>query len=78
MNIIDMLASSQEQKGNETNILLAKELAASENHEGITELVRNLMNKDKRIQSDCIKTLYEIGHIKPELIADYYVVESCN
>ena len=29
-------------------------------------------NKNKNIQSDCIKTLYETGYLNPELIADYY------
>ena len=37
----------------------------------IQELVRNLDNKDRNIQSDCIKVLYEIGYIAPELIAGY-------
>ncbi len=72
MNIIDLLASTQGLKGSEANIVLAQKLAASENHEGIKELVENLFNKDKRIKSDCIKTLYEIGYIKPRLISDYY------
>ena len=31
-----------------------------------------MKNKDKKIQADCIKTLYEIGYIKPELIAAYF------
>jgi len=34
-------------------------------------LVENLANKDKNIQSDCIKVLYEIGAHQPELIAGY-------
>ena len=29
-------------------------------------------NKDKKIQGDCIKVLYETGYIKPELIANYH------
>jgi len=37
----------------------------------INEPVKNLENKDKRIQSDCIKILYEIEYLKPELIAGY-------
>ena len=34
-------------------------------------MVENLGNKDKSIQSDCIKILYEIGYIKPIIISDY-------
>jgi hypothetical protein len=72
MKVLDLLASTQSLKGSEANIVLAQKLAASENHEGIKDLVENLLNKDKRIQSDCIKTLYEIGYIKPRLISEYY------
>jgi hypothetical protein len=38
----------------------------------VEELIKNLNNKNKRIQSDCIKVLYEIGYIKPDMIAGYY------
>jgi len=72
MTTINLLASSQRLKGNEANIVLAKEIALTENKEAIKELVDNLKNKDKNIQSDCIKTLYEIGYIQSELIADYH------
>jgi len=72
MSVINLLSSSQGQKGNEANIVLAKEISASNNKGAVRELVENLSNKNKNIQSDCIKTLYEIGYIKPELIADYH------
>ena len=72
MTIINLLSSSQRLKGNDANIALAKEIALIENKKAIKELVDNLKNKDKNIQSDCIKTLYEIGYIKPKLIADYH------
>lgn len=53
------------------NQLLAKKLAAKEDKLGIIEIAENIWNKNKNIQSDCLKVLYEIGYIKPELIADY-------
>jgi hypothetical protein len=71
MNIISKLASSIGEKGSEANIRLAHEIAESDDKVAIQELVENLRNKDKRIQSDCIKTLYEISYIKPRLIVDY-------
>lgn len=71
-SIIELLASSQGLKGDDSNISLAKEIASSENKKAIKELIENLKNKNKNIQSDCIKTLYEIGYLKPKLIADYY------
>jgi len=72
MTVINLLASTQGLKGNEANISLAKEIFISNNKAAVKELVDNLNNKNKNIQSDCIKTLYEIGYLKPELIADYH------
>jgi hypothetical protein len=71
MSVIDKLASSLNFRGTEPNITLAKEIAEQDNREAVKELVDNLANKNKNIQSDCIKTLYEIGYIKPGLIAGY-------
>ena len=71
MSVINMLSSSQGLKGNEANISLAKEIFATNNKVAVKELVENLTKNNKNIQSDCIKTLYEIGYLKPELIADY-------
>jgi hypothetical protein len=46
-------------------------LAAKKDKAGIREIAENLWNKDKNIQADCIKVLYEIGSIELKLIADY-------
>ena len=72
MTVLKLLSSSLGQKGNEANIALAKEIAETENHEAIKELVENLINKDKKIQVDCIKVLYETAYLKPQMIAEYY------
>ncbi|NHF59746.1 hypothetical protein FK220_010360 [Flavobacteriaceae bacterium TP-CH-4] len=72
MSVLPSLASALGSRSSEANIALAQQIASSENHEAIDELIVNLRNKDNRIQGDCIKTLYEIGYIKPELIADYH------
>jgi hypothetical protein len=71
MTVIDKLACMQGRRDEVPNQELAKELAATRDADGIRELVDNLRNKDKKISSDCIKTLYEIGYIDPELITDY-------
>ncbi|MCF8358313.1 MAG: hypothetical protein K9H26_06115 [Prolixibacteraceae bacterium] len=71
MGVINLLASQQGHRGSEANITLARQIAETDNKTAIKELVENLSNKDKRIQSDCIKVLYETGYIKPELIAGY-------
>ncbi len=71
MGVINLLVSQQGLRGSEANIALARQIADTDNKKAIKELVENLSNKDKRIQSDCIKVLYETGYIKPELIASY-------
>ncbi len=73
MTVLNQLASARGLKGSEANIRLAKELSVSKNLHAVKELVANLTNKDKNIQSDCIKTLYELGYLAPDMIADYYV-----
>lgn len=71
MSILNRVASQQNRRDDVPNQELARELAATENLNGIKEITENLFNKDKNIKSDCIKVLYEIGYIKPELIAEY-------
>ncbi len=73
MNVIDKLATSLGRRDDVPNQELAKEIAETNNKSAISELVELLKNsKDRKIQSDCIKTLYETGYIKPGLIADYH------
>ena len=72
MTVLKLLSSTQGLKGNEANIALARQISLTDNKNAVKELVDNLDNEDKNIQSDCIKTLYELGYLKPELIADYH------
>lgn len=71
MSILYKLASVQNVRSDVPNQELANELSKNNDKEGIKEIVLNLGNKDKKIQSDCIKVLYEIGYINPSLIEDY-------
>ncbi len=71
MSILGQLASAQGINSTEPNKLLARQLVADQNKAGIKELVDNLDNKQQRIQSDCIKTLYEAGEQDPKLIAPH-------
>jgi len=71
MTIIDKLASSLNRKDEGPNQELAKYIADRDDKGAVVELVDNLYNKDKNIQSDCIKVLYEIGDLKPSLIAEF-------
>ena len=44
-----------------------------ENHniEGIREIADILWNKDKRVQTDCLSVLEQVGLLEPELIENY-------
>jgi hypothetical protein len=71
MTVLNRLASALHRRDETPNQKLAQEVATSANGAAVKELVDNLSNKDKNIQSDCIKVLYEIGERRPELISDY-------
>jgi len=71
MTIIDKLATALNRKDEGPNQELAKIIADRDDKEAVKELVDNLYNRDKNIQRDCIKVLYEIGDLKPSLVAEY-------
>ena len=71
MTILDKLSSSPGRRDEKPNQELAKQIISKKDGKAVKELVLNLQNKSKDIQSDCIKVLYEVGEQKPELIAKY-------
>ena len=71
MSVLNRLASSLGRRDEIPNQELAQDLAASQDRQGIQEIAKNLWSKDRNIQADCIKVLYEIGSIEPGLISDY-------
>jgi len=71
MTVITKLASSLGRRDEVPNQELAKVIAGKNDKNAVQELVENLSNKKKEIQSDCIKVIDEIGEIKPDLIAGY-------
>ena len=71
MSVLNRLASAQGKRSDLPNQALARELAAGKNKKAIREVAQNLQNKDRNIQSDCLKVLYEIGYLEPGLIAAY-------
>lgn len=70
-SILDRIAAAQGRRDEAPNQELARELAEREDQEGIRELVANLRHADQDVRSDCLKALYEVGYLKPELIAGY-------
>jgi len=71
MSVLDKIAFYMNRRDDVLNQQLARELAETENVVGIKEIAENLEHKNKSVQSDCLKVLYEIGYLKPALIADY-------
>lgn len=71
MTVIDKLASSLKRRDEAPNVKLAESIVQKNDKEAVVDLVENLANKDREIQSDCIKVLYEVGARKPELIAQF-------
>jgi hypothetical protein len=71
MSVLNRIAYYQNRQDEVPNQELAHQLAEAEDRQGIQEIAENLWNSNVNIQSDCIKVLYEIGYLKPELIAAY-------
>ena len=69
--MLEKLAYSLGRNDEEPNIELAKKLIKTKNKKGINEIVDGLNNPKEQIANDCIKVLYEIAGIVPELISEY-------
>jgi len=71
MSVLNKIAYFQNRRDEVPNQELARELAETKNKKGIQEIAENLGHENQNVQSDCLKVLYEIGYLAPELIADY-------
>lgn len=71
MPALERIAHFQNRRDEVPNQELARDLAKRKDRKGIQEIADNLWNKDKDIQADCIKVLYEVGYIDAALIAGY-------
>ena len=71
MSTLQRIAYYQNRRDEVPNQELAKELAAKKDRKGIREIADNLWNKNAQVQSDCLKVLYEIGYLQPDLVAPY-------
>ncbi|MBG7609534.1 MAG: hypothetical protein IZT55_01575 [Anaerolineae bacterium] len=71
MPVLERIAYFQHRRDSAPNQELARDLVREKNHPGIKEIAENLWHKNRRIQNDCIKVLYEIGYLYPTLIADF-------
>jgi hypothetical protein len=71
MSVLNKIAFYQNRRDEVSNQEVARELARTRNAADIREIAEALWNKEPNIQSDCLKVLYELGYLEPELIADY-------
>jgi len=71
MSVLGKIAHFQDSRDEVPNQEVARELAQTRSLADIREIAENLWNKEPNIQSDCLKVLYELGYLVPELIADY-------
>lgn len=74
MSILPRLASAQNRRDETPNQELAGELAQTGHQPAIAELIEILGHKDKNLQSDAIKVLYEIAGRNPALLAGHLPV----
>ena len=70
-SVLSRISYYQNVRDEVPNQELARALAETRNAAGIREIAAHLWDKNKNVQSDCLKVLYEIGYINPDLIADY-------
>ena len=71
MSVINKIAFYQNRRDEVPNQEVARELAQTRNAADIREIAEAVWNKEPNIQSDCLKVLYELGYLAPELIAGY-------
>jgi hypothetical protein len=71
ISVLNRIASYQDRRDEAPNQELARDLAANEDQAGIREIAENLWRQEPNIRSDCLKVLYEIGYLKPEVVAPY-------
>ncbi len=71
MSVIDRLASTRGRNDEVPNQELAQDIIETEDQGSIEELIGLLSVNSDPIRNDSIKTLYEIGYIKPQLISRF-------
>jgi hypothetical protein len=71
MSVLDKIAFFQNRRDEVPNQELARELAQSKDTQGVQEIADNLKNKNPNVQADCLKVLYELGYLQPDLVAVY-------
>ena len=71
MSVLSRLASAQDRRDENPKKDLGRELVENHDIEGIQEVAANLRNKDKRVRTDCLSVLEQVGLLQPELTEDF-------
>ncbi|MEW6093192.1 MAG: hypothetical protein AB1531_04415 [Chloroflexota bacterium] len=71
MSVLDQLACSLGRRDEDPNQELARRLVETDDRTGVREVAEGLWHKTPAVQADCIKVLYEVGYLKPDLIAPF-------
>lgn len=71
MSVLNRIAHFHNRRDEVPNQELARDLAAKKDKAGVREIAEHLWDKNPNVAADCIKVLYEVGHVDPSLIADY-------
>jgi len=71
MSVLNKIAFYQNRRDEIPNQEAAQVLAQTRSRADIREIAEALWNKEPNVQSDCLKVLYELGYLAPELIGEY-------
>lgn len=71
MDVLGRLATALGRNDERPNVEFAGELAASGDKQAIRELADALATVSVAVQNDALKVLYEIGALRPELVAPH-------
>jgi hypothetical protein len=71
MTVLKKIAFYQNRRDEVPNQEVARRLSLTRDTADIHEIAENLWNKEPNIQSDCLKVLYELGYLAPDLVAAY-------
>lgn len=71
MSVLKKLSHAQNRRDEVPNQELARELVETGNVAGVQEIAENLWHEERKMQNDCIKVMYEVGYLAPEMIVSY-------
>ena len=72
INVLERIASSLDRRDEIPNQTLAHDIIQAEDRKAVEILKDGLYSKERAIQNDCIKVLYEIGYKRPDLILNCF------